>query len=103
MTFTIPSFHLSSIGPWLTLTVTAILILVLDALSPKGRKVNFSWLAVAGLAVAAIQTLTLEGPVLAFMIFVVAACELAVAIPIVLLLMKRMNTLELASYDDLKG
>lgn len=55
------------------------------------------------LVVAAIQTLTLEGPVLAFMIFVVAACELAVAIPIVLLLMKRMNTLELASYDDLKG
>jgi NADH-quinone oxidoreductase subunit K len=55
------------------------------------------------LVVAAIQTLTLEGPVLAFMIFVVAACELAVAIPIVLLLMKRRNTLELASYDDLKG
>ena len=32
MTFTIPSFQLSSIGPWLTLTVTAILILVLDAI-----------------------------------------------------------------------
>ena len=50
MTFTIPSFHLSSIGPWVTLTVTAILILVLDALSPKGRKACFSWLALAGLA-----------------------------------------------------
>jgi NADH-quinone oxidoreductase subunit N len=61
MTFTIPSFHLSSIGPWLTLTVTAILILVLDALSPKGRKVCFSWLALAGLAVAALQTIGLWG------------------------------------------
>jgi NADH-quinone oxidoreductase subunit K len=55
------------------------------------------------LVVAAVRTATLEGPVLAFMIFVVAACELAVAIPIVLLLMKRRNTLDLASYDDLKG
>ena len=53
-------FQLSSIGPWLTLTVTAILILVLDALSPKSRKVCFSWLAVAGLAVAAIQTIALR-------------------------------------------
>ena len=61
MTFTIPSFQLSSIGPWLTLTVTAILILVLDALSPKGRKVCFSWLALAGLAVAALQTIGLWG------------------------------------------
>ncbi len=61
MTFTIPSFQLSSIGPWLTLTVTAILILVLDALSPKGRKVCFSWLALAGLAVAAFQTVGLWG------------------------------------------
>ncbi|MDO9071199.1 MAG: proton-conducting transporter membrane subunit, partial [Deltaproteobacteria bacterium] len=61
MTFTIPSFHLSSIGPWLTLTVTAILILVLDALSPKGRKVCFSWLALAGLVVAAFQTIGLWG------------------------------------------
>src|SRR5665811_1073905 len=61
MTFILPSFHLSSIGPWLTLTVTAILILVLDALSPKGRKVCFSWLALAGLAVAAFQTIGLWG------------------------------------------
>jgi NADH-quinone oxidoreductase subunit N len=61
MTFTIPSFQLSSIGPWLTLTVTAILILVLDALSPKGRKVCFSWLALAGLALAALQTIGLWG------------------------------------------
>jgi NADH-quinone oxidoreductase subunit N len=62
MSFTIPSFHLSSIGPWLAITVTAILILVLDALSPKGgRKVCFSWLALAGLAVSAVLTAGLWG------------------------------------------
>ncbi|MGA9756145.1 MAG: NADH-quinone oxidoreductase subunit N [Desulfobaccales bacterium] len=61
MNLIIPSFHLSSIGPWLTLTVTAILILVLDALSPKGQKGCFSWVALVGLAVAAIQTIGLWG------------------------------------------
>jgi NADH-quinone oxidoreductase subunit N len=61
MTITIPVFHLSSIGPWLTLTVTAILILVLDALTPKGRRSFFPELALAGLAVAAYQTIGLWG------------------------------------------
>jgi NADH-quinone oxidoreductase subunit N len=62
MTLTIPVFHLSSIGPWLTLTVTAILILVLDALSPKGgKKACFSGLALLGLVVAAFQTVGLWG------------------------------------------
>ncbi|MHB9074715.1 MAG: NADH-quinone oxidoreductase subunit N [Desulfobaccales bacterium] len=62
MNLTIPVFHLSSIGPWLTLTVTAILILVLDALSPKGgKKACFSGLALVGLVVAAFQTVGLWG------------------------------------------
>jgi NADH-quinone oxidoreductase subunit N len=61
MTITIPVFHLSSIGPWLTLTVTAILILVLDALMPKGRRSFYPELALAGLAVAAYQTFGLWG------------------------------------------
>jgi NADH-quinone oxidoreductase subunit N len=61
MTITIPVFHLSSIGPWLTLTVTAILILVLDALTSKGRRSFFPELALAGLAVAAYQTIGLWG------------------------------------------
>ena len=62
MTLTIPGFQLSSIGPWLTLTVTAILILVLDALSPKGgKKACFSGLALVGLVVAAFQTVGLWG------------------------------------------
>ena len=34
MTINIPNFHLNSIGPELILTVTAIVILLLDALSP---------------------------------------------------------------------
>jgi NADH-quinone oxidoreductase subunit N len=61
MTITIPVFHLSSIGPWLTLTVTAILILVLDALTPKARRSFFPELALLGLAVAAFQTIGLWG------------------------------------------
>jgi len=59
MTLTIPSFTLSSIGPWLTLTVTAILILMLDALSPKVRKAYFSQFSLVGLGLAAFQTFCL--------------------------------------------
>ena len=61
MNLTIPSFTLCSIGPWLTLTVAAIFILLLDALSPKGRKAFFPQLALLGLAVAAVQTFFLWG------------------------------------------
>jgi NADH-quinone oxidoreductase subunit N len=61
MIITIPGFHLSSIGPWLTLTVTAILILVVDALSPKGQKAYSPQLALLGLALAALQTIGLWG------------------------------------------
>ncbi|MBM4285141.1 MAG: NADH-quinone oxidoreductase subunit N [Deltaproteobacteria bacterium] len=61
MTINIPTFCLSSIGPWLTLTVTAIVVLLLDALSPKGRKAYFPQLSLLGLAVAAVQTVRLWG------------------------------------------
>jgi NADH-quinone oxidoreductase subunit N len=60
MTLTIPSFQLVSIGPALTLTVTAILILMLDALT-KGRKAYFPYLSLAGLLLAAFQTIDLWG------------------------------------------
>jgi NADH-quinone oxidoreductase subunit K len=43
------------------------------------------------------------GAVLVFLIFVVATAEIAVAIPIVLLLVKRKGSLDLAAYTDLKG
>lgn len=43
------------------------------------------------------------GAVLVFLIFVVAASEIAIAIPIVLLLMRSKRTLDLEAYVDLKG
>jgi NADH-quinone oxidoreductase subunit K len=43
------------------------------------------------------------GAVLVFLIFVVATAEIAVAIPIVLLLVRRKGSLDLAAYTDLKG
>jgi NADH-quinone oxidoreductase subunit K len=43
------------------------------------------------------------GAVLVFLIFVVAAAEIAIAIPIVLLLVGRKHTLDLDAYTDLKG
>ena len=43
------------------------------------------------------------GAVLVFLIFVVAAAEIALAIPIVLLLARRKRTLDLGAYADLKG
>jgi NADH-quinone oxidoreductase subunit K len=43
------------------------------------------------------------GAVLVFLIFVVAAAEIAIAIPIVLLLVRHKHTLDLGAYTDLKG
>jgi len=43
------------------------------------------------------------GAVLVFLIFVVAAAEIAIAIPIVLLLARNKHTLDLSAYTDLKG
>ena len=43
------------------------------------------------------------GAVLVFLIFVVATAEIAIAIPIVLLLARRKRTLDAAAYADLKG
>ena len=49
------------------------------------------------------QTATLSGAVLVFLIFVVAAAEIAIAIPIVLLLSKQRHTLDVEAYGSLKG
>jgi NADH-quinone oxidoreductase subunit K len=43
------------------------------------------------------------GAVLVFLVFVVATAEIAMAIPIVLLLVRDKRTLDLAAYGDLKG
>jgi len=49
------------------------------------------------------QTATGVGAVLVFLIFVVATAEIALAIPIVLLLVRDKRTLDLDAYSDLKG
>jgi NADH-quinone oxidoreductase subunit K len=43
------------------------------------------------------------GAVLVFLVFVVAAAEIAIAIPIVLLLVRAKRTLDLEAYVDLSG
>ena len=49
------------------------------------------------------QTSTTAGAVLVFLIFVVATVEIALAIPIVLLLARTKRSLDLGAYSDLKG
>jgi NADH-quinone oxidoreductase subunit K len=49
------------------------------------------------------QTGTTMGAVLVFLIFVVATVEIALAIPIVLLLVRAKRSLDLGAYSDLKG
>ncbi len=49
------------------------------------------------------QTGTAAGAVLVFLIFVVAAAEIAIAIPIVLLLVRQKRTLDAAAFAELKG
>ncbi len=49
------------------------------------------------------QTATTVGAVLVFLVFVVATIEIALAIPIVLLLVRDKRTLDLGAFNDLKG
>jgi NADH-quinone oxidoreductase subunit K len=49
------------------------------------------------------QTATTAGAVLVFLVFVVATAEIAIAIPIVLLLVRRKHAMDLGAYSDLKG
>ncbi len=58
---------------------------------------------ILSLVTFAAQTATLSGAVLVFLIFVVAAAEIAIAIPIVLLLARQRRTLDVGAYGDLKG
>ena len=44
-----------------------------------------------------------EGAVMVFLIFIVAASEIAIAIPIVLLLVRHRHTLDAGAYAALKG
>jgi NADH-quinone oxidoreductase subunit K len=58
---------------------------------------------IVSLVTFAQQTATTVGAVLVFLIFVVATAEIALAIPIVLLLVRDKRTLDLDAYRDLKG
>ena len=49
------------------------------------------------------QTGTTAGAVLVFLIFVVATVEIALAIPIVLLLVRDKRTLDIGAYNELNG
>jgi NADH-quinone oxidoreductase subunit K len=49
------------------------------------------------------QSATAAGAVLVFLVFVVATAEIAIAIPIVLLLVHERHSLDLAEYNELKG
>jgi NADH-quinone oxidoreductase subunit K len=49
------------------------------------------------------QTGAAAGGVLAFLVFVVATAEIAIAIPILLLLARARRTLDVSDYAELKG
>ena len=49
------------------------------------------------------QMSSAAGAVLVFLVFVVATAEIAIAIPIVLLLVRGKDALDLDAYTDLKG
>jgi NADH-quinone oxidoreductase subunit K len=49
------------------------------------------------------RSATLSGAVLVFLVFVVAAAEIAIAIPIVLLVARRRRTLDVGAWSELKG
>jgi NADH-quinone oxidoreductase subunit K len=58
---------------------------------------------ILSLVTFAAQSATVAGAVLVFLIFVVAAAEIGIAIPIVLLLSRQRHTLDVGAYGELKG
>jgi NADH-quinone oxidoreductase subunit K len=58
---------------------------------------------VLSLVTFAEQTGAAAGAVLVFLVFVVAAAEIGIAIPIVLLLVRHKRTLDAEAFSDMKG
>lgn len=56
-----------------------------------------------GLVNAMVDNRASAGGVLVFLVFVVATAEMALAIPIILLLVRRTRSLDLETYTELKG
>jgi NADH-quinone oxidoreductase subunit K len=73
------------------------LIVMLMCMELMLNGVNLSFVTFAQRAGSA------EGAVMVFLVFVVAASEIAIAIPIVLLLVRQRHTLDAGAYDELKG
>ncbi|MFO1324633.1 MAG: NADH-quinone oxidoreductase subunit NuoK [Burkholderiales bacterium] len=98
-----------------TYTLLLVLALALFALGLTGVVIRRNLLVMlmcmelmlnaANLSLVALsrQTDTADGAVLVFLVFVVAAAEIAIAIPIVLLLVRRRHTLDADTYAELKG
>ena len=93
LTLSIALFALGLIG--VMVRRNALVMLMCMELMLNG--VNLSLVTFAQEAGAAV------GAVLVFLIFVVATAEIAIAIPIVLMLVKRKHTLDPDVYTDLKG
>ena len=51
----------------------------------------------------AVRSQTLPGIAMTFFIYVAASCEIALAMAIVVLLVKRRGSLDLGAYQELKG
>jgi len=58
---------------------------------------------ILALVTFSLRTTTLSGAALVFLIFVVAAAEISIAIPIVLRLSRQRRSLDVQGYDSLKG
>ena len=58
---------------------------------------------ILALVTFSLETATLSGAVLVFLLFVVAAAEIAIAIPIVLQLSRQRRSLDIEGYDRLQG
>ncbi|MGI9246381.1 MAG: NADH-quinone oxidoreductase subunit NuoK [Steroidobacteraceae bacterium] len=58
---------------------------------------------ILALVTFSLQTGTSAGTVLVFLIFVVAAAEIAIAIPIVMRLSRQQRSLDVQGYDSLRG
>jgi NADH-quinone oxidoreductase subunit K len=93
LTLSFAMFTLGLIG----VMVRRNLLVVLMCMELMLNGVNLSLVTLAQ------QTGNVAGAVLVFLIFVVAAAEIAIAIPIVLLMVRSRHTLDVGAYTDLKG
>lgn len=72
----------------------ALVVLMYFELMLNGVNLALVWASCAHLDV--------QGGILTFLIFIVAAAEMAVAIPVVLLLIKQKGTLDVSDYSNLR-